>query len=263
MQVCLMLAQARTRCWEFVRCTRHNLLHLKIFRLGYDGHHWLVRDGDLEMVIPFYPFLPFRDLEGYLYGGRWRPEPGMTVLDVGGCFGEYSLYASRRVGETGRVIMLEPDPANIEVARKLFALNGNPRNIEIIPAGLWKEPGTVRFTAGNSEQSAVALDAAAGGAAANTIEIPTESLASVVKRCGLTRLDIVKMDIEGAELEVMAGAGELPAAFKPRYAIASYHIRDGRQTADVLPETFARLGYQSKVGYPDHLTTYASPGALD
>jgi hypothetical protein len=30
-----MLAEARTRCWEFVRCTRHNLLHLKIFRIAY------------------------------------------------------------------------------------------------------------------------------------------------------------------------------------------------------------------------------------
>jgi FkbM family methyltransferase len=258
-----MFDEARKRGYEFVRCTRHNLLHLKVFRLAYRHRQWHVRDGDLEMVFPYYPYLSFRDLEGYLNDGRWRPEPGMTVLDVGGCFGEYALYASRRVGESGRVVMLEPDPANIKVARDLFALNGNPRNIEIIPAGLWNEKGVVRFNAGQSEQSSVALDEPAGGAGAAMIEIPTESLASVVSRCGLDRLDIVKMDIEGAELEVMAAAGELPPRFKPRYAIASYHIRDGRRTADVLPETFARLGYHSKVGFPNHLTTYASPGELD
>jgi len=55
-----------------------------------------------------------------------------------------------------------------------------------------------------------------------------------VERYRLDRLDFVKMDIEGAELEAMSAAGETRARFKPRYAIASYHPLDGGK----LPMSF-------------------------
>ncbi len=41
--------------------------------------------------------------------------------------------------------MLEPDPENLAGARKLFALNGNPTNIEIVTAGLWNQPANYAF----------------------------------------------------------------------------------------------------------------------
>jgi FkbM family methyltransferase len=255
-----MLRSLRTNLWEFARCTRHNLLHLKLFQISYKSGHWRVRDDDVELVLPEYPYLAFHDIEGYLFDGKWRPKPGETVIDVGGCFGEYALYASKRVGPTGRVLMLEPDPANIEVAERLFALNGKPGNIEIVQAGLWNKPGKVRFNAGQSHQSAVA--AVDAGAAGHTIEIDVHSLASLAETYHLERMDIVKMDIEGAELEVMAGAADLPAKLRPRYAIASYHIVNGRQTADTLLEVFSTLKYHARNGYPNHLTTWASPTPL-
>jgi FkbM family methyltransferase len=256
-----MLRSLRTNLFEFARCTRHNLLHLKVFQISYSNGHWHVRDGDVELVVPEYPYLAFHDIEGYLFDGKWRPMPGETVIDVGGCFGEYALYASKRVGPTGRVLMLEPDPANIEVAQRLFALNGNPTNIEIVKAGLWSTPGKLRFNAGQSHQSAVATVDAVG--AGHTIEIDVHSLASLAETYKLDRMDLVKMDIEGAELEVMAGAPNLPPGFKPRYAIASYHIVDGKQTAETLLGVFSKLGYHARNGYPEHLTTWASPSPLE
>src|SRR5436190_245667 len=225
-----MLKTLRTNLREFVRCTRHNVLHLKTFRLSYCHGLWHVRDDAVEMVFRDYPYLAFHDIEGYLCDGKWKPRPGMTVVDVGGCFGEFALYASKRVGPTGRVLMLEPDPGNIEVARGNFALNGNPSNIQIVKAGLWNKRGTVRFNAGQSHQSSVVAEG--GGAGANAIEIETHTLASLVEEFKLDRLDLVKMDIEGAELEAMAGASDLPAKFKPRYAIASYHVVNGTKTSD-------------------------------
>src|SRR5438270_720023 len=135
-----MFKAAYKRLYELGRCTRHNLLHLKVFRISYGGGLWRVRDGDVEMLFPYYPYLAFHDIEGYLRDGSWRPQKGMTILDVGGYWGEYALYASKRVGNEGRVLMLEPEPANLEVARRVFALNGNPANIQIIEAGLWSTP---------------------------------------------------------------------------------------------------------------------------
>jgi FkbM family methyltransferase len=253
-----MFAEIRKFLYEFVRCTRHNILHLRLFRISYGRGVWHVSDGQVSMTFPHYPYLAFHDIEGYLNEGKWRPEAGMTVIDAGGCFGEFTVYASKRVGPTGRVLMLEPDPGNIEVAERVFELNGNPANIQIVPAGLWSSDGKLRFAAGHDAQSAVVTDAS-DATSDDTIEIEVYSLPSLMQRFGLDRLDFVKMDVEGAELEIVSAVGELPSKIKPRYAIASYHVVDGRKTAESLPRMFEQVGYHCQSGYPDHLTTWASP----
>jgi FkbM family methyltransferase len=254
-----MFAAARKYLWELARCTRHNLLHLRKFRLSYRGGVWYVTDGDVELKFPYYPYIPFYDIEGYLNEGRWSPQPGMTVLDAGGCNGEFALYAAKRVGPGGRVLMLEPDPKNIEVAKRVFEMNGNPSNLEIVPVGLWSKPDKLRFSAISDATSAVAKDATAGDA--NTIEIDVHSLPSLAREMNLSRLDMVKMDIEGAELEAISALPDMPPGLRPSFAIASYHVVDGRRTADVLPELFRRVGYACRTGHPQHLTTWATPAA--
>jgi FkbM family methyltransferase len=262
-----MLDAARTRLREFVRCTRHNLLHLRTSRMSYDGRMWHVRDGDVALRFPYYPYSPVHDIQGYFREGRWRLEPGMTVLDVGGCNGEFALYAAQLVGPRGRVLMLEPDEKNVAVARQMFELNGNPANIEVIPVGLWSKPDRLRFRATGGAESAIDVGGgrgAAAGAGARTgdpdvTEIQVQSLPSLARELDLRRLDFVKMDIEGAEMEAISALPDMPPGLRPRYAIASYHVVDGRRTADVLPEVFARVGYTCETGHTDHLTTWAWP----
>ncbi len=94
----VMYQSLLTNAKEFVRCTRHNILHLQHFRLWYRSGVWHVSDNELELLFPWYPFLAFRDIEGYLNQSTWRPRVGETVVDVGGCFGEFTLYASKCVG---------------------------------------------------------------------------------------------------------------------------------------------------------------------
>jgi len=257
-----MFDRIKRRLYEWVRCTRHNLLHLRVFKIWYAGDgRWHVRDkqSGVEMVFPYYAYLAFHDIEGYLRLGQWRLERGMTVLDVGGCWGEFAVYAAKCVGPTGRVLMLEPDPANIAKAQENFALNGSPPHLQAIAAGLWKEPGTLRFAAGMGPESTVVGIGQATAAGNGQIEIEVESLASVAKRYGIERIDFVKMDIEGAELEAIEGAADLPPQHKPRFAIASYHVVGGRKTADVLPDVFSRMGYETATGNERHLTTWSWP----
>jgi hypothetical protein len=52
------------------------------------------------------------------------------------------------------------------------------------------------------------------------------------------RLDFVKTDIEAAEIEAIEGAGSVLSVFKPRFAIASYHRRNGRPAANKLEQLF-------------------------
>jgi hypothetical protein len=105
----------------------------------------------------------------------------------------------------------------------------------------------------------------ADGAAvpAGSLPVPVQSLPDLVSRYGLTRLDFVKMDIEGAEIEAIEGAGSVLSTLKPKFAIASYHRRNGRPTAETLERLFREVGYSSITGFPEHMTTYASPATRE
>ena len=254
-----MKSGLKKRLFERARCTRHNLLHLKVFRLSYDGELWHVRDGNVDLRFPFYPWLTFYEIEGYLAQGRWRLEPGMNVVDAGGCFGEFALYAAKRVAP-GRVLMLEPDQANIARAQEYFACNGGqPPNLEIIPLGLWNKRDTLRFSSGRDGASSIVdTDSRTPPAPGAEVEIKVCSLEDVVRDFGLTRLDFVKMDIEGAEMEAVAGAGEVMRRFKPRFSIAAYHLREKVMTSEMLPKVFESFGYRATTGFYFHRTTYAA-----
>lgn len=245
--------------YENVRCFRQNVKSLRRFRLKFSKGLWHVSDGIVNMRFAHYPYLAFHDIEGYFRGKSDRIEMGMTVIDAGACRGEFALYASCCVGPTGKVIVLEPDPDNLQLARQTFELNGSPSNIESYSVGLWDSQGTVLFSAGDSDTSQVVELKDDNLSSKHLVKIETESLASLIERCQLSRLDFVKMDIEGAEIAAIQGTAKLPPQFRPRYAIASYHIVDGEKTATKLPELFSKLGYDSCTGNPRHLTTYAWP----
>ncbi|HEX8324581.1 MAG TPA: FkbM family methyltransferase [Tepidisphaeraceae bacterium] len=241
---------------EFARCTKHNLLHLKRFDMSFHNGNWLIRHARGAIVVTTYPYLACHDMEGYLKNGEWDLSPGETVVDAGGCYGEFTLYASQCVGPTGRVLMLEPDETNLRIARRNFELNGNPTNITIIPAGLWNERGSIRFATGHEAVSTM-VGRALIDAQDDAVEVPTLTLADLVRDQRLGRLDFVKIDIEGAELEALSVVDRLPADMKPRYAIASYHPRDGEKTAGRCETMLKALGYTVATGNPRHQTTWA------
>jgi FkbM family methyltransferase len=251
----------KKRLLEALRCARHNLLHLKMFQIKFDGERWHVTDREgLHLTFPFYPYLVFFEIEGYLRQGKWSLTEGMTVIDAGACYGEFSLYAARRVGPSGKVLMLEPDPENIRKAEEYFAYNGGkPANLEIVPAGLWKHAGTLKFASGLGSASTLIDAGQEVPPGASITEVPVESLASLVERYGLRRLDQVKVDIEGAEVEVVESGREIIEKFKPRFSIASYHPRDGRMTSELVEPLLRGYGYEVATGFLTHRTTWGAP----
>lgn len=243
--------------FEWARCTKHNWSHLKMFHVGYQGaDRWTVQHDKGDLLFDNYPYLAMHDIEGYMQAGGWTIDTGATVIDAGGCFGEFSLYASQCVGPSGRVLMLEPDEKNIEVAERNFALNGSPANIQIVPAALWNKTGSITFATGQSQQSSL-VGEAVKSSEAKLVEVPTLTVLDLIERYHLDRLDFIKMDIEGAELEAMDPARLLSPTMQPRYAIASYHLRDAKPTAGALEQMFRELGYHASSGNPRHLTTWA------
>ena len=262
----VMLQRVRQAITERLRCAKHNWLDGVTFRMRYHGGMYEVRTEEgLSFRFPYNPYTSFMEIGGYLAEGQWKLEPGMWVVDAGGERGEFALYAARKVGPQGRVIMMEPDPQSRRAAEEAFNANGGrPANLVVVEQGLWSKPGTLTFAAGLGGSS-VLVDAgtdvavAAQSAGGTLIDVQVHSLSSLADALNMPRLDLVKMDIEGAEVDAVQGIGPALQRFNPRFAIASYHLRDGRMTSELLEPIFRGYGYQVRTGYPRHRTTYAWP----
>jgi FkbM family methyltransferase len=190
-------------------------------------------------------------LEGYEL--HYRIQPGDVVIDGGGFQGVFTLYAAMKAGPTGRVVVFEPDERLARLLEKNVRLN-QLTNVTIVRKGLWSEEATLRFDArGNT--SRLELEA---GPSHLIATVPVTSLDREVARLGLDRVNFIKMNIEGAEIEAVAGCLQTMQRCAPSFAIASDHIRDGEPTARRVIERLKARGYEAFSDYPQHLTVYGS-----
>ena len=191
-----------------------------------------------------------RSLAGYL--ARRPLRPGDTVVDCGAYIGEFTLYAAAAVGRRGTVVAFEPDPAIFKSLEANIALNGFG-NIKAVNKGVWRESGELKFVGDNIK----GYSFMAAEADENAIKVPVVSLDAELPRLGLGKVDFIKMDVEGAEIEAVKGAEKTLRAGAPSLAIASYHLVDGRKSYAALENILASFGYAAETGHPQHLTTYA------
>jgi len=152
--------------------------------------------------------------------------PGFVFLDVGANVGTYSLFVARRAGPSSRVLAVEPHP---EAHRRLvcnLALNGLDW-VETAAVALGEAPGTVELLINSRNIGSASLrDGWEPGLSRRRIEVPCETLLALVHRHGLTRIDALKADVEGAEDMVLAPfLAEAPLSLWPRLLI----VEDGRR----------------------------------
>lgn len=139
--------------------------------------------------------------------------PGATFVDVGANLGIYTLVASRIVGCRGRVIALEPSAQSFPLLQKNITLN-RLTNVCCLQVALSAERGTVRLyhapccSSGNS----LAQDPSFPESFEN---VPAETLDDLLQRMPAGGVDVIKMDVQGAEELVLRGAQEAIASMNP------------------------------------------------
>ncbi len=191
-------------------------------------------------------------LKGYTQ--KYVPKAGDIVFDCGAYCGMCTYYFSKLVGPTGKVYAFEPDEDNYQIVRKNIKKH-HLDNVTLVKKGLYSHSTTLAF---NNRGSGLSKLAGNQTHLVNVSLVEVISLADAYAQFNLTHLDFVKMDIEGAELEVIEGAKEFLRDKNVHFAIASYHLRDGEQTYKTLEKIFTEIGYKSETGFPRQLTTWAS-----
>ena len=128
---------------------------------------------------------------------------GVTVMDVGANVGAYTLLFATWVGETGRVFAFEPAPDTCDGLRTHVALNRVDDRVTIMQAAVAAAVGDADFAIHPSGgASSLALEAVNGG---RRIRVPTETIDNVCRTHVLLPA-VIKIDVEGAELDVLKGA---------------------------------------------------------
>lgn len=182
-----------------------------------------------------------------------------TIVDVGANIGVYTI-ALASLAPAGRVHAFEPNPETVQYLRDNVRAN-ELDNVTVHEAAVSASAGTVRF---KPNPSFLAGSTTMDGAAeileetfgAGAFDVPATTLDDLVEAAGLERLDLVKIDTEGHELDVLAGAMQTLDRFRPvvilEFSTFALTVHRATLPADALEQiraTFDRVFVASTGGF--------------
>jgi len=184
-----------------------------------------------------------------------RLKPGMVFYDLGANIGFFSLLAARLVGATGKVFSFEPDPENARRLRRNIERNGFA-NATVVEAGIWSASKNVNFVAADlaSPDRGVGKFSVGESATAGT---PTRCVALDDFARSSAAPDVIKCDIEGAEIEAFRGAEELLEARHPMILCEMHSDENDK----FLRDYFVRSGYSLEILDSLHVLALPQPVA--
>jgi len=143
-----------------------------------------------------------------------EPGPGDHVIDGGACFGDTAIDFARAVGRRGRVYSFEVVARHLDVIRHNLDQNPDVENVQVHPVGLSDQSR-------DGQVAPQGLDP--GFSVASESAVPLRRIDDLVDAGVMERVDMIKMDLEGHELQALRGAERSLQRFRPRLAISMYH----------------------------------------
>ncbi|HWI16132.1 MAG TPA: FkbM family methyltransferase [Vicinamibacterales bacterium] len=179
-------------------------------------------------------------------------KPGDVFFDIGANVGFFTLLASRLVGETGHVYAFEPQRENVAFLQRHLELNAID-NVTVVPCAAWECGGTLRFQ-GTQATGRIAPD---GDRVMNAVAID-----DLYHRGELRPPNVVKLDVEGAELQALKGMTHVMKAAHPRLLIEFHRSTiDGIDQDAVSASLLQELGYTLSKLPNDEV--FASPSGVE
>lgn len=170
--------------------------------------------------------------------------PGSCVIDVGANVGEVSMNMAQRAGDMGRIIAFEPDPLNYKLLQKNLSLN-TFKNILTIPKGLGDSNAKYAFSRNLSNSGGNRI-ASVNSSSIQEAFIETIKLDDFIIENNIEKVDVLKIDVEGFEYNVLKGAINVLAKFKPKLFIElnDNNLKDQGSSSEELLRLIESLSYK-------------------
>lgn len=224
--------------------------------------YYLQKEHFRSLIIPLHPLsknrMMFRDAVDF---GAYREicvyniyfhealRNGMNIIDIGAHIGVYTVLVAEKVGETGKIIAIEPEPRNYEQLLKNIKIN-NFRNIIPLNIALFNHEGYEKLFL-SSFSSSHSLSPKKD--TISSIEVPVKTLDNLLKELNFNTVDIIKIDTEGAEIPILKGAEKtLKANPNAKIIVASYHYPSEKEE---VCQFLNERGFKTKVLLGDIVVT--------
>jgi len=168
-------------------------------------------------------------MERYLKIGE-----GDVFVDIGAHVGKYTIQASRK---GARVIAIEAYPENYRILLRNIEIN-DADNVEAVNKAAWHREETIRFYVAEVSGGGSLKESHPDRRCVGTIMVQAETTDAMLRSLNVPSVDWVKIDVEGAELEVLRGLEE------------TLETRDARLVVEVMkPNVAQALAYMKGMGY--------------
>lgn len=214
--------------------------------------------GKIYLNVKESPMMLARALDAYerakMAAVRHFLKPGMTFVDVGGNKGDFALLAARITGNSGAVLCFEPERENCRWIRKSIEIN-HYNNISLHEVALSNRNGMAELYLGQKSGWHTLLSGQERSDV-GTVLVRTATLDSILATLSLGKIDVMKIDVEGAELQVLEGAQKTLSANAGIVLLLDVHPRMGVDPKQVD-------GVLSKMGFSIHSMDHPLEGPIE
>jgi FkbM family methyltransferase len=226
----------RDKLWNDRKITFRGFLYKSIERIGLDNSNLLVFE------VPKYNFKFFskitRKINNFTIQDMFvsmssheeeilkyfTPKEGDVVVDIGAAFGFYTILASKMIGSKGKVIAIEPQPESFQMLNSNIKLN-KLSNVKTHNCAIYSKQTKLQLYSSYS-----IIPERAGENTLDFIEVKSNKLDNLIHQIGnIDEVNWIKIDVEGAELEVLKGATNVISKSKNIVLLIEVHnISKGR-----------------------------------
>lgn len=187
-----------------------NISGIKYFLVDYES---------LSIVLPKFE----EEMWKYL-----KPKKREVFIDVGAHIGKYALQVARIVGNQGVVVAVEPNLENYQTLTKAVRLN-NFKNVILLNLAAWSQNCNLQVFFGDSSGHHTANKNTGFG----YFEVEAKTIDSIIHDLNIKRVDWIKIDVEGAEFEVLKGLKKTLAEMRPKVIVETF-LRNLKDVENLL-----------------------------
>lgn len=158
-----------------------------------------------------------------------------VFIDIGANLGKYTVFMGKKLGEKGKVISIEPEIHTVAILKKNVEIN-HLKNVFVIDKACSSKNGKSVLYLEGTKYSGGLHSLKKYPHHVNKTIIETETLDSIINRLKIKRVDLIKIDVEGNELEVLIGAKEILKKYSPKIICESLDEESEKGIRSILKE---------------------------